>query len=85
MVHSLKVNKTSVPAGCYHSWSSAGTLGYFNSVVNASLTDPSLFDRRGGVCRNKGSGTYKEWSNVNQDTKYLSNLTSILRLTNYLK
>ena len=52
-VSNLNVNRTDRPAGCY--WKS-GPYGHFNSVVNTTLTEPSLFDDRGGVCRIIGSG-----------------------------
>ena len=51
-VTSLDVVKTSRPAGCY--WRS-GNKGYFNSIVDSSLTQPSLFGERGGVCRDTGT------------------------------
>ena len=50
----LNVNKTERPAGCY--WSS-GYEGYFNAVVNTTLTEPSLFGERGGVCKGTESGS----------------------------
>ena len=48
LVSNLNVNRTERPAGCY--WKS-GPDGYFNSVVNTTLTEPSSFGDRGGVCR----------------------------------
>ena len=52
-VRNLNVNKTERPAGCY--WSS-GYEGYFNAVVNTTLTEPSLFGERSGVCNSTESG-----------------------------
>ena len=43
----LKVNKKNKPAGCY--WKSDG-FGFFNNVVDPSLTKPNNFGSRGGVC-----------------------------------
>ena len=53
----LNVNKTDRPAGCY--WKS-GYYGFFNSMVNTTLTEPSLFGDRGGVCRGTDSGMNKK-------------------------
>ena len=56
-VANLYVNTTVRPAGCY--WKS-NNKGFFNSVVNTTLTEPSLFGERGGVCRRTGSGRNKK-------------------------
>ena len=48
----LLVNKNNRPAGCY--WKSDGN-GFFNYVVDPSLTDPNSFGERGGVCRTIGA------------------------------
>ena len=53
----LNVNKTERPAGCY--WNSE-YKGYFNAIVNTTLTEPSLFGERGGVCRGTDSGMNKK-------------------------
>ena len=52
-VRNLNVNKTERPAGCY--WSS-GYEGYFNAVVNTTLTEPISFGERSGVCKGRESG-----------------------------
>ena len=56
-IDKLDVNKTDRPAGCY--WKS-GYYGFFNSVVNTTLTEPSLFGERGGVCRGTDAGMNKK-------------------------
>ena len=50
-VTNMNVNSTFVPAGCY--WKSGGK-GYFNNIVDPTLTDPNDFGFRGGVCMGMG-------------------------------
>ena len=66
IVANLNVNSHERPAGCY--WKS-GSYGFFNSVVNTTLTEPSLFGERGGVCRIPGQGRNSNTSNFNQGIK----------------
>ena len=47
----LDVNSNNLPAGCY--WKSDGN-GFFNNVVNSSLTNTTFFGERGGVCSTMG-------------------------------
>ena len=47
----LHIDQANRPAGCY--WKT-GLKGYFNSIVDPSSTDPTLFGDRGGVCNNVG-------------------------------
>ena len=47
----LDVNKNNRPAGCY--WKSDGN-GFFNNVVDPSLTNTKFFGERGGVCSTMG-------------------------------
>ena len=52
----LNVSAKYVPAGCY--WKSGGIgkggEGYFNNIVDPTLTDPNSFGLRGGVCMGMG-------------------------------
>ena len=41
------VSRTDRPAGCY--WKSDDN-GFFNNIIDPSLTDPNSFGDRGGVC-----------------------------------
>ena len=47
----LDVNSNYLPAGCY--WKSDNN-GYFNNVVDPSLTNTKFFGERGGVCSTMG-------------------------------
>jgi len=42
------INKSSRPAGCYYRASDGG--GWFNKVVDPSMTNPNDFEDRGGIC-----------------------------------
>ena len=56
----LDVNNNNRPAGCY--WKPGGN-GFFNYVVDPSLTDPNSFGERGGVCRTIGKNFNESCSN----------------------
>ena len=54
----LNVNSNDRPAGCYRI---KNGKGFYNSIVDPSLTDPSKFGNRGGICMRTGKNCLRIW------------------------
>ena len=76
---SFDINNTDRPAGCY--WKSNGN-GYFNRIIDPSLTIPNSFGDRGGVC----TAARKNCERISQqlDNKHNVNIFNFLRICDYI-
>ena len=58
ILDNLNVNRNDRPAGCYRI---KNGKGFYNSIVDPSLTDPSKFGNRGGICMKTGKNGLRIW------------------------